>query len=153
MKLSDELQKLAELHRAGQLTDEEFASAKNHFLASGSTEVPPAPAVLAAPPPPRLAISKKTYRSSRWSAGNLFFPDRLTLAGDGMHFRKGALFGSQEEHINYRAVASLRIKAGIFLANLNVETSGGSQPIFINGLWKSAAREIQATVQAIQKTL
>src|SRR5438105_14762004 len=84
MNLSEELQKLADLHRAGQLTDEEFASAKTHFLAGETMETPPAPAVLAAPPPRGLAIAKKTYRSSRWSAGNLFFPDQLTLAGDGM---------------------------------------------------------------------
>lgn len=151
MNLSDDLQKLAELHRAGQLSDEEFASAKNRLL--GPEVEPPVPAVLAAPPPPGTAIAKKVFRSSRWSSGNLFFPDQLTLAGDGMHFRKGALFSSQEEHINYRAVASLRIKTGIFLADLNVETSGGSQPIFINGLWKSDARAIQATVQATQKAL
>ena len=150
MNLSEELQKLAGLHRDGQLTDEEFASAKSRLL--GPEIEPPPAAVLAAPPPPGGAITKKVYRSSRWSSGNLFFPDQLTLAGDGMHFRKGALFSSQEEHINYHAIASLRIKTGIFFADLNVETSGGSQPIFINGLWKSDARAIQAQVQAIQKT-
>ncbi len=150
MNLSDELQKLAELHRSGQLTDGEFASAKNHLLETGAAPSP-SPVVLDAPPPDG-AIPKRIYRSSRRSSGNLFFPDQLTLAGDAMHFRKGALFSSQEEHINYRAIASLRVKTGLFLADLNVETSGGSQPIFINGLWKSDARAIQAQVQAIQKT-
>ena len=148
MNLTDELQKLAGLHRDGQLTDQEFASAKDRLL--GAETKSPTPAVLAAPPPPGVETGIKVYRSSRWSAGNLFFPDQLSLAGDGMHFRKGSLFGSQEEHINYRAVASLRLKNGLFLANLNIETSGGSQPIYINGLWKSAAREIQATVQTAQ---
>ena len=149
MNLTDELRKLADLHREGQLSDGEFAAAKERLL---RTEVP-APAVSpGGPPAPGPEIEERTYYSSRWSAGNLFFRDRLTLAGDGMHFRKGALFGSQEENINYRAVASLRVKNGIFLANLSIETSGGSQPIFLNGLWKSDAREIQATVQARQKT-
>ena len=95
-------------------------------------------------------MEQKAYRSSRWSSGNLFFPDRLTLAADGLHFRKGALFGSHEEHIAYRALSSLRVDHGIFLSNLTIETSGGSQPIHINGLWKSAAREVQAGVQAVQ---
>ncbi len=148
MNLTDELRKLAELHRDGQLTDEEFAAAKTRLL--GSEAPPPASPVTAAPEASGIMSNKKIYHSSRWSAGNLFFPDQLTLAGDGLHFRKGSLFGSQEEHINYRAVASLRIKNGIFLSNLNIETSGGSQPIYINGLWKSAAREIQAAVQAAQ---
>jgi hypothetical protein len=149
MNLTDELQKLAGLHRDGQLTDGEFAAAKTRLLGAGVTS--PAPTVLDAPPPD-TARGKRVYRSSRWSSGNLFFPDQLTLAGDGLHFRKGALFGSHEEHINYRAVASLRVENGIFLADLTIETSGGSQPIHINGLWKSAAREVQATVQTAQST-
>jgi hypothetical protein len=149
MNLTAELDKLAELHQAGQLTDGEFATAKTRLL--GASAPPAAPRVLAAPPPPALAIKRKAYKSSRWSRGNLFFPDRLTIADDGIHFRKGALFGSQEEHINYRAIASLRVNNGVFLANIDIETSGGSQPIHINGLWKSAAREIQTAVQAAQR--
>jgi len=147
MNLSDELQKLAGLHRDGQLTDREFASAKASLL--GNEEPETVPAVLEAPPPgaPR---ERKAYRSSRWSSGNLFFPDQLTLALDGLHFRKGALFGSQEEHIAYRAIASLKVNHGIFLSDLTIETSGGSQPVHINGLWKSAARDIQAAVQIAQ---
>lgn len=147
MNLTDELQKLAALHRDGQLTDREFASAKARLL--GADEPLPAPAELDAPPP-EAVLEKKIYRSSRWSSGNLFFPDQLTLAADGLHFRKGALFGSHEEHIAYRAIASLRVENGIFLADLTIETSGGSQPIHINGLWKSAARKVQAAVQAAQ---
>jgi hypothetical protein len=149
MNLTAELNKLAELHQGGQLTDAEFATAKSRLLASGAS--PSMPTVLAAPPPPGIATRRKAYKSSRWSHGNLFFPDRLVIADDGIHFRKGALFGSQEEHINYRAIASLRVTNGVFLANLDIETSGGSQPIHINGLWKSAAREIQGVVQAAQR--
>lgn len=148
MNLTDELQKLAGLHRDGQLTDEEYASAKARLL--GAETAAPKPAVLQAPPP-AVVTEPRTFRSSRWSSGNLFFPDRLTLAADGLHFRKGALFGSHEEHINYRAIASLRVENGIFLSDLTIETSGGSQPIHINGLWKSAAREIQAGVNAAQR--
>jgi hypothetical protein len=149
MNLTEELSKLAGLHHAGQLTDGEFAAAKSRLL--GADMPAPLPRVLAAPPPPGIGLKKRTYKSSRWSAGNLFFPDRLIVADDGLHFRKGALFGSQEEHINYRAVGSLRVNNGIFLANIDIETSGGSQPIHVNGLWKSAAREIQAAVQAAQR--
>ena len=93
----------------------------------------------------------KTFRSSRWSAGNLFFRDSLVLAPDGVVFRKGRLFGSSEEHINYKSIASMRVKNGIFLANISVETSGGSQPIFINGLWKSDARQAQEGIRAFQE--
>ncbi len=149
MNLTAELDKLAELHQRGQLTDGEFAAAKTQLLAADAP--PPAPKVLNAPPPAGALLKRQEYKSSRWSSGNFFFPDRLTVAEDGLHFRKGALFGSQEEHINYRAIASLRINNGIFLATMDIETSGGSQPIHVNGLWKSAAREIQAAVQTAQR--
>ena len=68
-----------------------------------------------------------------------------------MLFRKGAMFGSSEERINYRTVASVRIKNGVFLADVTIETSGGSQPIFINGLWKSQAKEIQDSIRVLQR--
>lgn len=92
-----------------------------------------------------------TYWSSRWSVGNHFFRDSVGLAADGIQFRKRRLFGSSEEHINYRAIASIRIKNGVFLSSVSIETSGGSQPIFINGLWKSDARIVQDAIRAHQE--
>jgi len=152
MNLTDELRKLADFRQAGHLTDQEFADAKRQLLATDRGDGLRA----AAPEEKKMSdgmarIAEKSYQSRRWSSGNLFFPDRLTLASDGIVFRKGAMFGSSEEHINYRAVASLRVKNGIFLSNVCIETSGGSQPIFVNGLWKSETREIQDTVRAFQR--
>ena len=149
INLTDELQKLAALHHNGQLTDGEFAAAKARLLEADAR--PALPTVLGAPPPAGAVIKTKSYKSSRWSSGNTFFPDRLTLASDGLHFRKGALFGSEEENISYRAIASLKVNNGVFLSDLTVETSGGSQPVHLNGLWKSDAREIQEAVQAAQR--
>jgi hypothetical protein len=148
MNLTDELCKLAELHQAGHLSTQEFTDAKRRLIAEGPTgqDVPGNEEKAAGE-----MMSEKTYKSSRWSSGNLFFPDSLTLSGDGMLFRKGALFGSREEHINYRAVASVCIKNRVFLADVSIETSGGSQPIFLNGLWKSGAKEIQDTIRASQR--
>lgn len=148
MNLTDELRKLAELRNEGQLTDQEFTDAKKRLLSEDSSEPPTLPKERKAVVEAVVRTAEKTFRSSRWSSGNLFFPDILTLASDGMLFRKGAMFGSSEEHINYRAVASFRIKNGIFLSDVCIETSGGSQPIFVNGMWKSEAKEIQDTISA-----
>ena len=147
MNLTDELRKLAELHQEGHLNDQEFADAKRRLIAESRDE-PPTPSKTSEA---AVQFAEKSYRSSRWSSGNFFFPDSLTLASDGMVFRKGALFGSSAEHINYRAVASVRINNGIFLSDVCIETSGGSQPIFVNGLWKSEATEIQDTIRAFQR--
>lgn len=149
MNIADELQKLADLRKEGSLTDAEFADAKRRLLAQEKQEGAggPTASVEARTAP----VDEKTYRSSRWSAGNTFFPDSLTLASDGILFRKGRFFGSSEERINYKAIASLRVKNGVFLSSISVETSGGSQPIFINGLWKSASREIQDEIRSFQR--
>ncbi len=152
MNIADELQKLADLRRAGSLSDAEFADAKRRLLAGEKAEsgAPPpvaAPAVAAAP------LEERTYRSSRWSSGNLFFSDSLTLSSDGILFRKGRMFGSSEERISYRAIASVRVKNGLFLCSISVETSGGSQPIFINGLWKSDGRKVQEGIREIQRSV
>ena len=147
MNLTDELRKLADLHQEGHLNDQEFAAAKRRLIAESRDE----PLTPSTTTEASVQFAEKSYRSSRWSSGNFFFPDSLTLASDGMVFRKGALFGSSKEHINYRAVASFRIDNGIFLSDVCIETSGGSQPIFVNGLWKSEATEIQDTIRAFQK--
>ena len=150
MSLTDELQKLAQLKAEGQLSEEEFIEAKRRLLAPDA-DSPSTPLRTGAELGLTPRVVPKTYRSSRWSRGNLFFRDSITLGGDGILFRKGRLLGSQEERINYRAVASLRVTHGLFLANVSVETSGGSQPIFINGLWKSDARQVQEAVRVFQE--
>ena len=148
MSLTDELQKLADLHDKGQLTDQEFADAKKRLLSESRSDLPTVPKDGSTA---NAQIQEKTFKSSRWSVGNLFFRDSLTLASDGMLFHKGAMFGSSMERINYRTVASVRIKNGVFLADVTIETSGGSQPIFINGLWKSEAQAVQDTIRALQR--
>ncbi|MBC7365862.1 MAG: SHOCT domain-containing protein [Undibacterium sp.] len=155
MNLTEELRKLAVLHEEGHLTDAEFADAKRRLIAESgaapSAQAPVATQVIAPAAEAPAGFAETKFRSSRWSSGNVFFPDSLTLASDGLLFRKGALFGSSEEHVHYSAVASFKITNGIFLSSVSIETSGGSQPIFVNGLWKKDAKQIQDTIRVFQR--
>jgi len=151
MNISEELRKLVELYQQGHLTEREFAEAKRKVLDQGRTHPPLSANEEVRPAAETEGAEEMTYMSSRWSSGNLFFPDMLTLAGDGMVFRKGALVGSSEEHISYRSIASVRVRNGVFLSEICIETSGGSQPIFINGIWKADAREIQDKIRYFQR--
>jgi hypothetical protein len=167
MHLTDELTKLAEMHERGQLSDQEFLQAKKRLLAEAPSQVASTvspPRTLDAPPPrpatqtfaaaQSAATDKpdndRVFHSSRWSSGNSFFRDRVTAAADGITFRKGAMFGSAEEHISYRSIASFKVDHGVFLSNITIETAGGSQPIFINGLWKSDAKALQEIIRRYQ---
>lgn len=152
MNITDELCRLAELRQKGHLTDQEFADAKRQLFLHGNAK----PLTLPESQNEKLddgfiQIEEKTYKSSRWTSGNLLFQDALVLASDGIIYRKGHLFGSREEHISYNTVASFRINNGILFSNVFIETTGGSQPIIVNGLWKSEAKEIQDTIRAFQR--
>lgn len=92
----------------------------------------------------------KHYASSRLTSGNLLFPDQVIVADDGIHFIKNRLFGSDEEIITYGKIASVKLNSGVLFADLTIETSGGSQPIFINGLPKNDAQEIKETIRFYQ---
>ncbi len=94
---------------------------------------------------------EKSYVSSRLTAGNFWFPDRVTVASDGIHFLKRRLFGSDEEIINYDQIASVKINSGVLWANITIETAGGSQPIFINGLPNWQAQEIKDAIRERQQ--
>jgi len=145
MNITEELQKLADLRAQGHLTDQEFASAKSKLLAGDR------PQTAGLPERTRLNIDERTYQSSRWSSGNFFYPDALRLTNDGIIFRKGRMLGSTEENINYRAVASVRIRNGLIFSAMLIETSGGSQPIFINGLRRADAKLIHETIRRAQQ--
>ena len=92
----------------------------------------------------------KRYVSSRLASGNFLFPDEVSIAEDGIHFVKRRVFGSDEEIISYGKIASVKLNSGIFFADITVETTGGSQPIFINGLMKGGAQEIKEAIRYYQ---
>lgn len=69
MSLSDELARLHELHRAGALSDEEFAAAKSRLIAATDTGTKPEPAP--GPGPEALAAVNALRRplADRWVGG------------------------------------------------------------------------------------
>ena len=87
------------------------------------------------------------YQSSRFSSGNFLFPDRIRLEPDTVVFEKRHLIGGEEESIRYEQIASVSVQRGFFLADLLFETTGGSAPVFLNGLWNGAAARAQADLQ------
>jgi len=94
---------------------------------------------------------EETYTSSRVTSGNFFFPDEVTLSRDGIHYTKRRIFGSNEEVISYRGIASVKVNTKILFADVVVETTGGSQPVIIRGLPKEAAKNIRETVRMNQR--
>lgn len=90
------------------------------------------------------------YHASRLTSGNMIFPASITVDGNQIRYLKNRWFGSTEEAINCQHVSSLRVTHGMIWSNMTIETSGGSQPIQINGLSRRAAEAIEAAVREAQ---
>ena len=88
------------------------------------------------------------YQSSRWSKGNRLFPDRIALKSDAVVFKKRHLIGGEEETIRYEQIASVSVQRGVFFADVMFETTGGSEPVILTGLWRSTASRAKAELDA-----
>lgn len=95
-----------------------------------------------------MSESHHTYRASRFSPGNMIFRDQLIVEPERVVFKKHKLIGGDEESIHYEQIASVSINRGIVFADLLFETTGGSEPIFLNGLWRTTAARAKAEIDA-----
>jgi Short C-terminal domain/Bacterial PH domain len=148
MNIADELKKLADLRAQGIINEREFEIGKRKILYDSpvpqGTRDNHAPIVKILPQP-------VTFIASRWTTGNLCFPDMLTVDNDAISYKKSAIVGSKEEHINYKSVASVKLKTGMVFADLIIETSGGSQSIIIHGLSKQDAQTASELIRKVQE--
>jgi hypothetical protein len=90
------------------------------------------------------------YHSSRLTGGNRIFPSSIEVEPHQITYRKRRWLGSTEETINRDHISSVRGYHGVMFSSMVIESSGGSQPIQISGLWKSDARKLEDEVKASQ---
>ena len=95
----------------------------------------------------------RTFTASRWTGGAFFFPAKIELAPGGVRYTERGMIGSNEELIHFTHIASVRLSRGLLYTTLSIETSGGSQPIFVSGLWKEDAKEIQDSIRGFQRAV
>lgn len=96
-------------------------------------------------------MSNPIYRASRFSAGNLLFRDQIRLEPDKVVFVKNHFIGDEEHSIAYEQLASISINRGFLFSDLLFETTGGSEPVFMNGLWNGTAERAQHELEARRK--
>lgn len=98
----------------------------------------------------RPFTSGDVFRASRWSEGNRLFPTQVAVTPDSIVQYKPRWIGHREEVIHIAHVASVKITAGAILSDLEIETSGGSDPIQCHGHRKADAMKIKALVEQYQ---
>jgi hypothetical protein len=98
--------------------------------------------------PPTTA--SETFTASRWTKGNLFFPTRIVVSPLRVSRVKSRLFGSNEESIAIRQVASVHISTGILWSNIVIESSAGTDPLTSHGHRKADAERIRDLIEGYQ---
>jgi hypothetical protein len=90
------------------------------------------------------------FRASRLSAGNRLFPTQVLIAPQSVVQYTPQWIGKHEESIHMAHVASVRIDTGLMLANILIETTGGSSPIHCRGHRKGDAVKMKALIEEYQ---
>lgn len=90
------------------------------------------------------------FRASRLSRGNRLFPTQVAITPTSVVQYKPRWFGKQEQTIHMAHVASVNIDTGIFLSNVLIETSGGSDPIVCHGHLKRDAVRMKELIERYQ---
>jgi hypothetical protein len=103
-----------------------------------------------APNTPAAEPPAETFTASRWTQGNFFFPTRLMVSPLRVSRVKSRLFGSNEESIPISKVASVHISTGMMWSEIQIESTGGTDPITSHGHRKDDAIRIRDLIEGYQ---
>ena len=92
------------------------------------------------------------FRASRMSAGNRLFPTQVAITRDSVVQYKPKWIGHSEEVIHVAHIASVKIATGAILSDIEIETSGGSDPIRCHGHHKNDAVKMKTLIEQYQGT-
>ena len=98
----------------------------------------------------RLFAPGNVFRTSRWSSGNRLFPTQVLVTPESVVQYKPKWIGHDEEVIHMAHVASVKISTGLLLSDVEIETSGGSDPILCHGHHKADATRMKALIEQAQ---
>jgi hypothetical protein len=94
---------------------------------------------------------KYVFRASRWTAGNFWFPLRIEVTPQWVSRIKPRLIGSNEESISISQVASVSIRTGLIWSTIQIDSTGGTDPIVSRGHRKADAIQIRDLVEHFQQ--
>ncbi len=90
------------------------------------------------------------FRASRLSSGNHLFPTQVLITPTAVVQHTPRWFGKREETIHMAHIASVKIETGMMLADVFIETSGGTDPIACHGHRKGDATRMKTLIEQYQ---
>src|SRR5436309_10374154 len=98
-----------------------------------------------------MAEEKYVFRASRLTAGNFWFPLRIEITPQRVSRIKPRFIGSNEESISISQVASVSIRTGLIWSTIQIDSTGGTDPIVSHGHRKADAIRIRDLIEQFQQ--
>jgi len=98
----------------------------------------------------RPFASGDVFRASRLSAGNRLFPTQVLITPTSVVQYTPRWIGKEEETIHMAHIASVKIDTRMFLSDVLIETSGGTDPIRCHGHRKGDATRMKTLIEQYQ---
>ena len=98
-------------------------------------------------------MDSEIFRASRWTSGNHLFPTIIEVTDQAVIRHKRSWFSKDEISISIAKVASVHIKTGIIWSDIQIESSGGTDPLTSHGHSKADAQRIRSLVEEAQGIL
>jgi hypothetical protein len=90
------------------------------------------------------------FRASRLSSGNRMLPTQVLITPTTVVQFTPGWIGRQEESIHMAHIASVKVKTGMLLSDVLIETSGGANPIRCHGHRTGDALEMKRLIESYQ---
>jgi hypothetical protein len=97
--------------------------------------------------------ARYVFKASRWTAGNFWFPLRIEVTPQRVSRIKPRLIGSNEESVSISQVASVSIRTGLIWSTIQIDSTGGTDPIVSHGHRKTDAIRIRDLIEQFQQGL
>ena len=98
----------------------------------------------------RRMAGDHVFVASRWSRGNHLFPAQVAITPTEVVQYVPGWVGRREHTIHMAHVASVDISTNLFFSNIEIETSGGSDPVHCHGHRKRDALEMKRLINEFQ---
>jgi hypothetical protein len=99
-----------------------------------------------------FSSNPETFTASRMTSGNLLFPVQVAVFPERVARHKPRFFGHTEDSISTDLIASVKVQAGVVFADVVLDTTGGSPPIVIHGLFKKDAERLRESIGAARES-
>ncbi len=90
------------------------------------------------------------FLASRWTKGNRIFPSQVIITPTSVTMFKPQWIGKIEESLHMAHVASIKIDTNLMFSRVLIETSGGQDPVILEGHTKGDAVEMKRMIEEYQ---